>query len=303
MKKFNYLLAMVILLITLSCSKDTVLEKSFGNLTIKITDAPMPYSQFMEVNVTIDKMEIGNSADMNSFMVLTDQQMKFNMLELVNGLTETMADTQIPEGEYNTIRLYISLTEMIMKNGDSFSYNMMTEGFSGNHMMQNGVMINSDTRTVDINLENSLMVSGGSQGECLLDIDIDSSFMLEGVNYVDMGMNGGMMMNMSGFTFMPNMRFVDMSTTGTIMGTVHSDTGNVENATIALMQNGSTYTSTHTDANGHFSLIGIPHGIYTINAEAEGYIMSPTDNEMNMGEINMMDTGSMNVDFMMQSKN
>jgi len=303
MKKINYLLAMVILIIALSCSKDSELEKSFGNLTIKITDAPMPYSQFMEVNVTIDKMEIGNSTDMNSFMVLTDQQMKFNMLELVNGLTETMVNTPIPEGEYNTIRLYISLTEMIMKNGDSFSYNMMTEGFLDNHMMQNGVMINGDTRTVDINLELPLMVSDGSQSECLLDIDIDGSFMLEDVIYVNMGMNGGMMMNMSGFTFMPNMRFVDMSTTGTIMGTVHSDTGNVENATITLMHDGSNYTSTHTDANGHFSLIGIPHGVYMINAEAEGFIMSPTENDMNMGEINMMDMGSLNIDFMMQSEN
>ena len=55
----------------------------------------MPYDQFMEANVTIVKMEIGNSSDMNSFVMLSDTPMKYNMLELVNGITETIANTEL----------------------------------------------------------------------------------------------------------------------------------------------------------------------------------------------------------------
>jgi len=299
MKNLNKLLIALILFIGVSCSNEADLDKSTGNLTIKLTDAPMPYGQFMEVNVTIDKIEIGNSSDMDSFMIITDQQMKFNMLELVNGLTETIANAEIPVGEYNTIRLYISLTEMIMNNGDSFSYNMNTEGFAGNHMMRNGMMLNDTIRSIDITLQDTLMVTEGGHNEFLMDIDIDSSFMLEDVDYVNMGMNGGMMMSMSGFTFLPNMRFVEMSNATTITGIVHSNAGNIANATIKLMHSGEVYTSSHTDENGNFSLIGIPHGIYTISAEADGYMMNAEGNENNMGEINMMDLSMLNVDFNM----
>ena len=104
-----------------------------------------------------------------------------------------------------------------------------------------------------------------------LDIDIDGSFMLEDVIYVNMGMNGGMMMNMSGFTFMPTMRLVDMSTSGTIHGIVRDAVENLPNATISLMHNGTLYTTTHSDGNGNYAFIGIPQGLYTIKVEIEDW--------------------------------
>jgi len=296
MKKMKYFFATLLIIVAASCANDNTTEP-VGTLSLKLTDAPMHYSQFMSASITIDKIEIGNSAHANSFITLTNTPMKYNLLELVNGITSTMATIEIPAGDYDLLRLYISSTEMKMVNGDSFTYNMEQEGYSGNGMMQNGMMLNNQNRSIDIKLENIMTISNGSMSEFLLDIDVDQSFMLEGVNY------NNMMMGMTGFTFMPTMRFVDMSTSGTINGTVKDAHGNLPNVTISLMHNGTLYTTTHSDLNGHYAFIGIPQGMYTMEAELDGYIMNPIGNEQNMGEMNMMSKATLNVDFNMMASN
>jgi len=104
---------------------------------------------------------------------------------------------------------------------------------------------------------------------------------------------------MSGFTFNPAMRVVDMSNTGTITGTIHDANGNLPNATVSLMHNGTLYTSTHSDANGNYTFIGIPQGTYTMTAELDGYSMNLVGNDQNMGDINMMSNSTLNIDFIM----
>jgi hypothetical protein len=230
-------------------------------------------------------------------MTLTNTPMKYNLLELVNGLTSTMATIEIPAGDYNLIRLYISSTEMKMLNGNTFTYNMQQYGYSGGGMMQNGMMLNNQNRSIDIPLNQVLTISNGSICEYLLDIDVDQSFMLEGVNY------NNMMMSMTGFTFMPTMRFVDMATSGTIYGTVNGSDGNLPNATISLIHNGTLYTTTHSNANGNYAFIGIPQGNYTIKSVLDGYMMNPVGNEENMGVLNMMSKATLNVDFNMMPSN
>lgn len=296
MKNIKYFFVALLIIVAASCTNDNT-TGPVGTLSLKLTDAPMHYSQFMSASVTIDKIEIGNSAHANSFMTLTNTPMKYNLLELVNGMTSTMATIEIPAGDYDLLRLYISSTEMKMVNGDSFTYNMDQYGYSGSGMMQNGMMLNNQNRSIDIQLDHILTISNGSMSEFLLDMDVDQSFVLEGVNY------NNMMMSMTGFTFMPTMRFVDMSTSGTINGNVHGTNGNLPNVTISLMHNGTLYTTTHSDENGHYAFIGIPEGMYNVEAELDGYIMNPIGNEQNMGELSMMPKGTLSVNFNMMVSN
>ena len=297
MKNIKYFFVALLLIAVASCANDNT-TSPVGTLSLKLTDAPMHYDQFMSASVTIDKIEIGNSQDANSFMTLSDTPMKYNLLELVNGMTSTMANVEIPAGDYDLMRLYISSTEMKMLNGDSFTYNMDQDGYSGSGMMQNGMMLNNQNRSIDIQLDHSMTISNGSMSEFLLDMDVDESFMLEGVNY-----DNNMMMSMTGFTFMPTMRFVDMENAGTIEGTVQDMNGNLPNATISLMHNGVVYTNTHSNANGNYALIGIPEGTYTIMAELDGYSMDPVGNEQNTGTMNMMANATLGVDFNMMAAN
>lgn len=294
MKNIKYFFVALLIITATSCANDNTTDP-VGTLSLKLTDAPMHYDQFMSASVTIDKIEIGNSHDANSFITLTDAPMTYNLMALVNGMTSTMATVEIPVGDYDLMRLYISSTEMKMANGDSFTYNMHQEGYSGSGMMQNGMMLNNQNRSIDIQLDHLMTISNGSMSEFLLDIDVDQSFMLEGVTY------NNMMMGMTGFTFMPTMRFVDMANAGTINGTVQDVNGNLPNATISLMHNGTLYTTTHSDENGHYAFIGIPEGMYTVEAELEGYMMNPIGNEQNMGELSMMSKATLSVDFMMAS--
>jgi len=123
------------------------------------------------------------------------------------------------------------------------------------------------------------------------------------VSFDNNGMGGAMQMHMTGFTFNPTMRFVDMNQAGTILGTVHSDQGDLGDVTITMMLANDDYTTTHTDADGHYKFIGIPKGVYTMHAEADGFTMSTTGNENNMGDIEMMDKSDLTIDFNMTTSN
>jgi hypothetical protein len=297
MKNLKFLAVALTMVFAASCSNDSTTPNTYGNVTVKITDAPMHYDQFMKATVTIDKIEIGNSTAPGSFVLLTNKQMKVNLLGLVNGITQTMASIDIPEGDYNMLRLYISSTEMEMKNGTNFSYSMAQNGFSGSGMMQNGMMLNSTNKSIDIPLDSLLKVANGSMHEFLVDVDVEHSFMLDGVTFS--GTGSSMMMQMTGFTFSPMLRFVNMQNAGTFQGNVQGPAGVLADATVTLMHNGIVYTTTHTNIEGKYALIGIPAGTYTIKVEKNGYSMNPVGNEANMVPLNMTAGSKMMIDFSM----
>jgi len=295
MKSLKYILLVSIIVLYSSCSKSDTIANSKGNITIKLTDAPIPYNQFMEVNMTIDSIALGNSADANSFITIMNEPTKYNMLDLVNGVTETMVNMSIPEGKYDTLRLFISSTEMVMNDGTSFSYDMsQSNSINNGSMMGGSMMFNDQNGSIDIKLDHFLDITADSQNDFLMDLDVDESYMLEGVNFSGMGSG---MMSMTGFTFNPTMRFVNLADAGAISGFVHMGTEGLSDVNISLMQNGEVYTTTHTDATGHYTMIGIPEGTYTIMAEADGYMMNSTGNESNMGNMQMAKQGDMTADF------
>ncbi len=303
MKKLKYLLAGLILVITgvftISCEDSTAtMGDNYGKLSIKITDAPMPYDQFMEVNVTIDRVEMRkrNHKGSDNVVVLSDVPFTTNMLDLVNGITKTLTDSNIPTGDYDMIKLYMSSTNMTLKNGTSFNNDMGYDDHDnnwGSGMMQGGMMMNEDSRSIDIPMDPYFTLENGMMETFLLDLDINQSFEFHDVNYTNMGDHR--MMDMSGYSFVPVMRFVQMSEAGTIQGTVQFDNTTLADATVYLMQNGSIYTTTHTDANGNYKFIGIPEGSYEVNVELEGYMIGDDqwDNQVQMspGNISSVNCG------------
>lgn len=304
MKKVILIIILTGLFLTvISCDNNNELNENSGKFSIKISDSPMPYDQFMEANVTIDKIEIRNSKDQTDFVVLTEESMTFNMMELVNGITETLADVSLPEGNYDMLRLYISSTEMVMNNGESYFEEMDYGNRNGNNgMIQGGMMMNGENGSIDIPFDDLLSMSYGMQAEFLLDIDINRSFNLEDVEYYQMGSQ--MMMRMSGFSFEPVMRFVNLSEVGTISGTVKNGNVPLASATVNLMQNNKIYTSTHSDENGNYALIGIPKGgSYSIEIEIEGYTMDDSQNSTTVGNFEMMTNSVKTINFYMIPEN
>ncbi len=70
MKKIKYFFVAILIIVAASCANDNT-TGPVGTLSLKLTDAPMHYSQFMSASITIDKIEIGNSGHANSFITLT----------------------------------------------------------------------------------------------------------------------------------------------------------------------------------------------------------------------------------------
>lgn len=99
MKNIKYFFVTLLLIAVASCSNDTAEPK--GTLSVKLSDAPMHYDQFRSASVTIDKIEIGNNANTNSMVTIMNTSMTNNLLELINGITATMANTEILMGNFD----------------------------------------------------------------------------------------------------------------------------------------------------------------------------------------------------------
>ena len=70
--------------------------------------------------VTITKVEIkkvgDGVSDGNPFVVLSDDTVTVDLIDLRNGVTETLLDLDIPEGEYDLIRLYVEEAGLKLKD-------------------------------------------------------------------------------------------------------------------------------------------------------------------------------------------
>ncbi|MBW2965784.1 carboxypeptidase regulatory-like domain-containing protein [Candidatus Woesearchaeota archaeon] len=66
---------------------------------------------------------------------------------------------------------------------------------------------------------------------------------------------------------------------GTISGTVDNETSDtIDGATVRVLDGGSEVDSTTTNALGSYTITGISHGTYTVEASASGYITQSIDN-------------------------
>jgi hypothetical protein len=76
-----------------------------------------------EANVTIFKIDARNKDEEtdDSFVVLMEQEIKVNLLELTNGITETLVDTEVPVGMYDLVRVYVKGVNVVLTDGTSYN--------------------------------------------------------------------------------------------------------------------------------------------------------------------------------------
>jgi len=230
-----------------------ILDDGTGKLVINITDEPFPLDMIESATVTVVKVDI-RDADLaltdtvNPFVVLMeDTVLTYNLVELRNGVTAKMIEADIPSGDYDLIRLYITEASLAVKEG-------------GNYIMK----IPSGSQTgVKVFIKPSIPVSGKTITELLLDFSLEQSFVLKGNDKTAAGIKG--------FNFKPVIRAVNNTTAGMIAGMVADIlNGPIENASVWIEQD-TLVTSALTDATGYYGMIGVPAGMYDIYATAENY--------------------------------
>ena len=278
----------------ISCSDGDDSQNEMGKLTVQLTDAPFPHDLVAEANVTIfkidarnkgsekemddemegesdsnDEMEDGSASndeenDNSPFVTLMEKKIEVNLLELINGNTETLVDTYVPVGTYDLIRVYVKGVNIVLTDGTIYDLKVPSGEQTG----------------IKIFIKPGIVVSGGLSADLLLDFDVSKSFIPKG-NRKDFS-------GITGFNFKPVIKACNKSTSGTLSGliyTVQEATEVLEETHIGLVGaqieiyeagtiNTSTSSITSTSSvedTGAYKLMGLTAGDYDVVVTLEGY--------------------------------
>jgi len=245
-RKFLAFTAVLCLLLINGC-KDETSDMSKGTIVISLTDAPFNYELLEEANVTINKIELRKkSREGSSFIVLSENEMNVNLVDLQNGITKELVNLEVAAGDYDLLRLYITKSSVRLKEGAEFDLKVPSS-------MQSGlkVFVNPD-----------LSVTGGLTTELLLDFDVSKSFVPKGNIKLS---------SFNGFNFKPVIRAVNQSLAGRIEGVV-TDSNNVEiPKAMVWVEKDTVVSSTLSDEDGFYALVGLPTGQYILYSTKDGY--------------------------------
>ena len=216
-----------------------------GTLKASITDAPA--CGFDEVNITVSKVRVNQSATASDtdggWTDIVVPAHQINLLNLTNGVLEVLGTTPLAAGHYNQIRLVLDAN-----TGNNMVNNVVPTG---------GTKQNLDTPSAvqsGIKLNGSFDVAAGQQADVLLDFDACKSIVTKG--------NGK-------YALKPVVKMVPVLLNG-IGGTI-SPTMLANHVMISAQQNGVVVGSTVPAATtGDFSLTHLPAGNYDVVITADG---------------------------------
>ncbi|WP_149274179.1 DUF4382 domain-containing protein [Pareuzebyella sediminis] len=229
-----------------------------GKISVQLTDAPFPYDMVSEANVTIFKIDARLKSDEaleddenDAFQVLFAGEKHVNLLELTNGVTESLGDTEVPAGSYDLVRVFVKDATILLTDGRTFDLKIPSGEQSG----------------IKIFIAPELIVSGNLTSELLLDFDVSQSFIAKGSTKE--------VSEITGFTYKPVIRASNMSVAGTLMGqvgTLVEDVAtDVEGAQLSILKDGEVQMTTFTDASGGYLVQGLVSGTYAVVIERNGY--------------------------------
>jgi len=249
------------LLLIVSCQD----EEQTGRIVVKITDEPFPITMIDEATVTITKVEIRTASaeeeaeEESSFIVLFEGSHEATLTDLRNGVTDELANLEIPAEGYDLIRIHVSDASItLLKSGDAPDDEPVPVNIPVN-------VPSGDQTGVKVFIKPGIKLGGGETVEVLLDFNLSGSFVPLG-SWDDPE-------NIERFNFIPVIRAVNNSQTGMIKGFIFSDTEPLDDV-LVFVQEGDQQLPTLTESDGSYAILGIPAGSYEITAEKEGYSSS-----------------------------
>ena len=241
-----------------------------GRMTVQLTDAPFPFDLVAQANVTIFKVDArlkgndgdGSTEDGSNFVVLMEEEIPVDLLGLTGGITEELVDIDVPVGTYDLIRVYVKGIDVVLTDGRSFDLKVPSGEQSG----------------IKIFIDPGITVATGLSTDLLLDFDVSRSFIAKG--------NIDTVAGITGFNFTPVIKASNLSTAGTLSGTVTSSDGEnslpLEAVQITVLDGqGEPVTSAATNAEGQYAILGLEAGPYKVSTSLNGYLDSePVDVEI-----------------------
>lgn len=249
MKKIVYLLLTATLILIAGACNEIKTGDGNGRVVLKVTDAPFDISNIESALVTIVKVEIRKAgdgiSDGNPFLTLSEDTVTLDLIDLRNGVTETLLDMDIPTGTYDLLRLYVDEAGLKLKDSEEI----------------HRVKVPSGSQTgIKIFLHPGLEVSEGNLEEVLLDIDLAKSFVLR-----------GNMVHNNGFIFKPVIRAANMAMAGSVRGLVTDTAGVKIGEATVWIEKDTVLATAFTDTLGYYAILGVPAGTWSVAATKAGY--------------------------------
>lgn len=207
-------------------------------MTVRMTDAPGDYD---EVNIDVQDVQIQVEADSETeadvdadgWVSLNDVQTGvYDLLELTGGISQILADSEVPAGYVSQIRLVLGTENTVVVNGEEKALNTPSAQQSGLKLQLNQELEEGETYAF------------------LLDFDVEESIVTTG--------NGS-------YNLKPVIRLSADANAGIVIGTVVIPASiETDVQSLVKLSNDSATISAYTDADGNFALNGVPAGTYDL---------------------------------------
>jgi Domain of unknown function (DUF4382) len=248
-KRFLALSCVALLTVLLSgCGSSSSSNSQFGTLGVSLTDAPA--SGFDAVNVTVSSVRVHQSSTASgndsgwSDITLTPPR-KINLLNLTNGVLNTLGQTSLPAGHYTQLRLVLSAN-----TGTGIANSVVLSGTT----TEIPLFTPSATQS-GIKLIHEFDVAAGQHVDLVLDFNALKSIVARG--------NGG-------YALMPVITVVPMQLTG-IDGFIDASLL-ADNVVVSAQVGGTEVRSTTPDPlTGEFFIAYLDAGSYDVVITADNH--------------------------------
>jgi hypothetical protein len=216
-----------------------------GTLNVAMTDAPA--CGYDAVNVTVTKVRVNGSAtasdtDGGWTDITLSPAKKINLLNLTNGVLETLGQAALPAGHYSQLRLVLDAN-----TGSGMANSVVPTGGAETALTTPSALQSG------IKLVNGFDVAAGQQADVVLDFDACKSVVTQG--------------GKGKYLLKPVVKVVPSAVTG-ISGYVATSLLN-SHVSVSAQQNGSIVAATVPDATGQFKLLHLPAGNYDVVVTAD----------------------------------
>ncbi|GAB2761770.1 DUF4382 domain-containing protein [Salinimicrobium soli] len=236
MKKYQlFVMCLALTAGLFSCSKDdSANSEGTAKVAVKLTDAPGEYAEvWVDVQDVLIKTTVEGSEEEGWESIGNVKPDVINLLELTGGVTELLAESEVPAGFIHQMRLVLGTNNSIVLEKD------------GPHMVLN--------------------TPSGQQSGLKLNIDQELQADAEYIFTLDFDVDKSVVQTTEGaYNLKPVIRVSREENSGTISGTVVADSDVLVTATSA-----TTEVSAYTNAEGKFELHGLPAGTYLVTATPE----------------------------------
>ncbi len=157
-----------------ACDTNSVADQT-GEITVFIKDEPFPFDLVDSAVVSINQVELIGEDTTENFILLTDIAQTFNLLELRDGVVDTLASMPIPFGLYRGLRVVVDEDAYVrLKDGRIFRMKTPSGTTSG----------------IKVHLPEFEIGELGDEVEVVVDFNVEKSFVLQGNASTPAGIKG-----------------------------------------------------------------------------------------------------------------